>query len=151
MGGEVLQRMRKPPNEWIFLKRWTYQLGYGLVVALFNVFPLPQFSGFRESFRFAGEAVDRGYSVLVFPEGEVNNSATGEMASFQSGIGVLADNLRVPVVPIRLDGVWQMKQERRRFARIGEIVVRIGVPESFPAGIPPEDVARTLQSRVRNL
>jgi long-chain acyl-CoA synthetase len=151
MGGEVLQRMRRPPSEWIFFKRWAYQLGYGLVVALFNVFPLPQFSGFRESFRFAGEAVDRGYSVLVFPEGEVNSSATGEMATFQSGIGVLADNLRVPVVPIRLDGVWQMKQERRRLARIGEIAVRIGAPESFPAGMPPEDVARTLQSRVRNL
>jgi len=31
-------------------------------------FPLPQFSGFRESFRFAGESADRGYSVLVFPK-----------------------------------------------------------------------------------
>jgi long-chain acyl-CoA synthetase len=116
MGGETLVRMRTPPRTWFFLKRWVYQLGYWLVTALFNVFPLPQFSGFRQSFRFAGESVDRGYSVLIFPEGEVNNSADSGMAAFQSGIGLLAQNLGLPIIPMRLDGVWQMKQERRRQA-----------------------------------
>src|SRR5207249_10683302 len=58
MGGETLLRMRRPPREWFFAKRWVYQLGYFLVTALFNVFPLPKFSGFRESFRFACESVD---------------------------------------------------------------------------------------------
>src|SRR5205085_1005824 len=131
MGGETLQNMRHPPSDWFLAKRWAYQLGYWLVIALFNVFPLPQFSGFRESFRFAGESVGRGYSILVFPEGLVNNSEDGSMAPFQSGIGLLAENLRIPIVPMRLDGVWQMKRERRRLARFGEIVVRIGAPVTF--------------------
>src|SRR5260370_1062806 len=90
MGGETVQNMRRPPRDWFFARRWGYQLGYWLAIMLFNVFPLPQFSGFRESFRFAGESVDRGYNVLVFPEGEVNNSEDGRMAPFQSGIGLLA-------------------------------------------------------------
>ena len=148
MGGEILQEMRVPPQEWFLLKRWAYQLGYWLTTALFNVFPLPQFSGFRESFRFAGESVDRGYSVLVFPEGEVNNTATGEMAPFQSGIGLLSENLSIPIVPLRLDGVWQMKREHRRLARFGEITVRIGRPITFPPGTPPEEIARRLESLV---
>ncbi|HEU0368369.1 MAG TPA: lysophospholipid acyltransferase family protein, partial [Candidatus Acidoferrum sp.] len=151
MGGESLQRMRRPPREWFAAKRWAYQLGYRLVVALFNVFPLPQFSGFRESFRYAGESADRGYSVLIFPEGEVNNTETGEMAPFQSGIGILADNLRIPIVPMRLDGVWQMKRQHRRLARLGEITVHIGAPVTFPAGTPADEVARALESAVRNL
>jgi long-chain acyl-CoA synthetase len=151
MGGESLQRMRRPPNEWFFAKRWAYQLGYALAMALFNVFPLPQFSGFRESFRYAGESVDRGYSVLVFPEGEVNNTETGAMAPFQSGAGVLAQNLRIPIIPMRLDGVWQMKRQHRRLARLGEISVRIGAPVTFQPGIPPEKIARELESQVRKL
>jgi long-chain acyl-CoA synthetase len=151
MGGETLREMRKPPQEWFFLKRWAYRLGYWLVTAFFNVFPLPQFSGFRESFRFAGESADRGYSVLVFPEGEVNNTATGEMAPFQSGIGLLAENLSIPIVPMRLHGVWHMKREHRRFARLGEISVRIGAPITFPPGTPPEEIARRLESLVRSL
>jgi long-chain acyl-CoA synthetase len=151
MGGESLQRMRRPPRDWFFAKRWAYQLGYWLVTALFNVFPLPQLSGFRESFRFAGESVDRGYSLLVFPEGEVNNSETGEMAPFQSGVGLLAQNLRIPIVPMRLDGVWQMKRERRRLAHIGEITVRIGAPISYPSGTAADEIARSLEALVRNL
>jgi len=151
MGGETLRQMRRPPLEWFFAKRWAYQLGYGLVIALFNVFPLPQFSGFRESFRYAGESVDRGYSVLVFPEGEVNDSAAGEMTKFQSGIGLLAENLRVPIVPVRLDGVWGMKRERRRLARLGEITVRIGAPVTFPPGTSADEVARQLESLVRTM
>jgi long-chain acyl-CoA synthetase len=151
MGGETLQRMRRPPRDWPFAKRWAYQLSYALVIALFNVFPLPQFSGFRESFRYAGESADRGYSVLVFPEGEVNNTETGEMAAFQSGIGVLAQNLRIPIIPMRLDGVWQMKRQRRRLAHRGEITVRIGAPITFPPDTPPDAIARQLESLVKKL
>ncbi len=151
MGGESLQNMRRPPQDWFFAKRWAYQLGYWLATLLFNVFPLPQFSGFRESFRFAGECVDRGYSVLVFPEGEVNNSEDGRMAPFQSGIGLLAENLRIPIVPMRLDGVWKMKREHRRLAHFGEITVRIGAPVTFAHGTSPEEIARRLESVVLSL
>jgi long-chain acyl-CoA synthetase len=151
MGGETLQEMRRPPRDWFFLKRWSYVFGYWLVTALFNVFPLPQRSGFRESFRFAGESVDRGYSVLVFPEGVVNDRSTGEMIPFQSGIGLLASKLRIPLVPMRLDGVWQMKRERRRLARFGEITVHIGRPVSFPTETSPEEVAAELQKLIKSL
>jgi long-chain acyl-CoA synthetase len=149
MGGETLQRMRRPPREWFFFKRWVYALGYGLVVALFNVFPLPQQSGFRESFRFAGESADRGYSVLVFPEGEV--TPDGQIAPFRTGIGLLAENLHLPVVPMRIDGLWEVKQTGWRFARPGRIQVRIGAPITFPPGMPPEEIARALESLVRAL
>src|SRR5262249_49456732 len=151
MGGETLMKMRKPPSEWFFAKRWAYQLGYSLVTALFNIFPLPQLSGFRESFRFAGESVDRGYSVLIFPEGEVNNSEDGMMAPFQPGIGILARNLGLPVVPMRLDGVWGMKRERRRLAHRGEITVHIGAPISFSAAATAEEIAQRLQKIVSEL
>jgi long-chain acyl-CoA synthetase len=151
MGGESLQRMRQPPRNWFFARRWAYYFGYWLATALFNVFPLPQHSGFRESFRFAGESADRGYSLLVFPEGEVNNSEDGRMAPFQSGIGLLTENLRLPIIPMRLDGVWQMKRERRRLAHFGEITVHIGAPLTFPPDTPPEEIARNLESIVLGL
>ena len=59
-----------------------------LIVTLFNVFPLPQKSGFRRSFSYAGESVDRGYSLLVFPEGRTTDD--GLMRPFMGGIGLLA-------------------------------------------------------------
>ena len=69
MWGELLWKMWRPPHDWNWFMRLSYKVGYYLVVALFDVFPLPQQSGVRESFAYAGESVDRGYSVLVYPEG----------------------------------------------------------------------------------
>jgi long-chain acyl-CoA synthetase len=151
MGGETLRDLRHPPADCFFAKRWLFQLNYFLVVSLFNVFPLPQLSGFRESFRFAGDSVDRGYSILVFPEGIINDRNSPAMVPFQSGIGLLAQNLDLPIVPMRLDGVWQMKHERRRLAHAGELTVRIGAPITFLADTPPDEIATRLQDLVQSL
>jgi long-chain acyl-CoA synthetase len=151
MGGENLHEFRHPPGEWFFAKRWLWRLNYFLVVSLFNVFPLPQFSGFRESFRFAGGSADRGYSLLVFPEGVINDRSTPEMVPFQQGIGLLAQNLQIPIVPMRLDGVWRMKQESRRLAHLAELTVHIGAPVNFPPDAPPAVIAAQLQSIVQSL
>jgi cytochrome oxidase assembly protein ShyY1 len=52
---------------------------------------------------------------------------------------------------MRLDGVWQMKRERRRLAHIGEITVRIGAPVTFPPGMSSDEIPRRLESLIRSL
>jgi long-chain acyl-CoA synthetase len=146
MGGERLAEMRRPPREWFFLRRWLHRMNYFLVVALFNVFPLPKRSGFRESFRFAGDLADRGWSVLVFPEGDM--TPDGNLQSFRAGIGLLANNLNLRVVPIRIDGAYEIREAHSRFNRPGRIRVYIGKPVEFPAGSDPQQIARELEKRV---
>jgi long-chain acyl-CoA synthetase len=149
MAGERLLNMRHPPRDWFFLHRWIRRAGYVLTVALFNVFPLPQLSGFRDSFAFAGELVDRGYSVLVFPEGE--RTPDGKMHPFRSGIGLLATRLNIPVIPMRIDGLWELKRAGKQFAAPGKITVRIGPPVRFAPGTDPDQIARELQKRIYDL
>jgi long-chain acyl-CoA synthetase len=146
-----LQEFRRPPREWFFAKRWLWQLGYFLLVWLFNVFPLPRLSGFRESFRFAGETVDRGYSLVVFPEGVINDRDSPDMIAFQPGIGLLAQNLRIPIVPMRIDGAWHIKKQNRILAHLGEITVHFGAPVTFPRDTPAPEIALHLQDLVRSL
>jgi len=149
MEGELLEAMRKPPAGAGFFAGTLLRLQYWLIVALFNVFPLPQRSGFRKSFAFAGELVDRGWSVLVFPEGA--RTPDGKMAPFRAGIGLLATRLRLPVVPFRLDGLFARKQTGKRWARPGEIKVAIGAPVSFSETEAAENIARELERRVAAL
>ncbi|MBI4457158.1 MAG: AMP-binding protein [Acidobacteria bacterium] len=149
MEGEILRGMQHPPVEFGFFRKCIQKLAYVLVVALFNVFPLPQQSGFRRSFAFAGESVDRDYSILIFPEGM--RTQDGQMAPFQTGIGLLANNLHIPVVPMRIDGLFELKKAGKRVARPGGIKVSIGQPIQFGAGVNPDQIARMLQEQVENL
>ncbi len=149
MLGEMLQAMRNPPQDMRFFKRCVERLSYGLVVALFNVFPLPQQTGFRESFAFAGESADRGYSIVVFPEGQ--RTQTGAMAPFRAGIGLLANNLRLPIVPIRIDGLYELKIKRKKLARSGTVTVTIGPAVRFEPDSDPEYIARELERRMESL
>jgi long-chain acyl-CoA synthetase len=149
MQGELLTAMRVPPKEMNAFRRVVEQISYWLVTALFNVFPLPQRSGFRESFAFAGESVDHGYSILVFPEGR--RTTDGSLSEFRAGIGILARQLRIPVVPMHIDGLFPLKQEKRRFAKRGDLKVTVGHPVQFPDDMTEEAIARELYSRVQDL
>ncbi len=143
MWGEMLWEMWRPPSTWNPFKRCAYRAGYYLVVALFNVFPLPQQSGVRESFAYAGESVDRGYSVLVYPEGV--RTPDGKPCQFRLGVGMLAARLNIPVVPMRIDGLYPMKIAERKIARVGELTVVIGKPMRFPPETPAEEITNQIE------
>jgi long-chain acyl-CoA synthetase len=143
MHGERLWGMWRPPRSMNLLARWWQQAGYYLVVALFNVFPLPQESGVRESFAYAGACADAGYSVLVFPEGR--RTQDGKLSPFRSGIGMLASRLDVPVVPMRIRGLHDMRLAGRKIARRGELHVVIGKPLRFPRDTPAEEITNQLE------
>ena len=149
MLGEMLRELRDPPPEAGFIRRRMEHAAYFLVVALFNVFPLPQKTGFRESFRFAGESADRGYSILVFPEGM--RTKTGDVNRFRAGVGILAKNLRVPIVPLRIDGLFELKKAGKRSARPGTVRVTIGSPVQYDPGRDPSKIALDLEERIKNL
>jgi long-chain acyl-CoA synthetase len=143
MHGERLWGMWRPPRGMNLFARWWQQAGYYLVVALFNVFPLPQESGVRESFAFAGACADHGYSVLVFPEGR--RTPDGNLSPFRSGIGMLASRLDVPVVPMRIHGLYDMKRSGHKIARRDELRVVVGKPVRFPRDTPAEEITNQLE------
>jgi long-chain acyl-CoA synthetase len=149
MGGERLARMRRPSTDLKFFERFMERLRYFLALSLFNVFPLPQQSGFLQSFTFAGDLADRGWNVLVFPEGKTTED--GHMMAFRSGIGLLAKQLNIPVVPMYLHGLFDLKQQERIFARPGHVQVTIGAPVRFEADLDANEIARELERRVREL
>ncbi|HEY3132328.1 MAG TPA: AMP-binding protein [Acidobacteriota bacterium] len=149
MEGERVQAMQHPPEDWPFYQRWISKLTYRLLIALFNVFPLPKLTGFRESFAFAGESVDRGYNVLVFPEGL--RTRDGRMAPFQAGIGILANNLGIPGLPVRIDGLFELRAAGRHIAPPGAVKVSIGKPIQFEPGTDANEIAVELHRRVEEL
>ena len=147
MSAEVLGDLRWGRNGGSWMLNRLGRVGYWLLVGLFNVFPLPRLSGFRESFAHAGEALDRGYSVLMFPEGR--RGFSGEMGAFRPGIGLLVQASRVPVLPVALQGMGAARRSGRWF-RSGQLAVHVGRPLVFGEESAEEITAR-LEAAVREL
>jgi len=124
-------------------------VAYWLVTALFNVFPLPRLRGFRRSFAHAGEAMDRGYSVLIFPEG--TRSRDGKLHPFRPGVGLLAQESRVPVVPVALIGLGDMRAAKARWFHSGKLEIHLGAAVAVGEEAQPAELTARLEESVRRL
>ena len=147
MEGELLRQWLHPPAGTPLFTRLRWRAQYVLVNLFFHVFPLPKQSGFRRSFAYAGECIDRGESVLVFPEGTRAPRGQMHMGQFKAGIGVLAQALNVPVVPVKLEGLYELKRRQQYFASPGTVRVVFGPPITFPRDAAPTTIAQELERR----
>ena len=124
-------------------------LVYLLLTALFNVFPLARRRDFQASFAHAGKALDRGFNVLLFPEG--TRSAEGDLARFRGGIGLLAKQSGAAVLPVGIRGLGELKTGRRGWFRPGSIEVRVGEPMRFAPEETEAEIAARLHDEVEKL
>jgi long-chain acyl-CoA synthetase len=152
MAGDMLDDYRHWRNpEWPPGHKGIYLLGppaYWLVTAFYNVFPLPRQRDFQLSFAHAGKAMDRGYSVMVFPEGA---RSEGQLARFRPGIGLLAKQCGVPVVPTAIRGLGEMRAGRRRWFRSGHLEVRVGEAIRFSTEESEAAITARLHDEVERL
>jgi len=153
MMGEMLEDFRHFRNpDWPPGHKGFYILGppaYWLVTALYNVFPLPRQRDFQASFAHAGKALDRGYNVMVFPEG--TRSAEGQLARFRPGIGLLVKESFVPVVPVAIRGLGELKTRKRGWFRSGTIEVLVGDPIQFAVEETEAAITTRLHAGVEKL
>jgi len=153
MSGEMLEDFRHFRNPNAGPKYGHFNLfgpiSYLLVTALFNVFPLPRLRDFQSSFAHSGEALDRGFNVLVFPEGARSPEAT--MAKFRPGIGLLAKQSGVAVLPMALRGLGELREKRLGWFRSGKIEVSVGVPIHFSPLESEATITARLQAEVEKL
>ncbi len=137
------------PKGYTGWQRSVSSLQYYLIALLFNAFPIPQQeAGARESLRYAGDLLSDGWSLLIFPEGERRPS--GEMGEFRPGVGLLASRLKVPVVPIHLEGVDRVLPRGQLRPRPGPTRVVFGTPLYLRGG-DPQALAGRVEQAVRAL
>lgn len=148
MAADILDDWLKRRNQGSWIVNQLGPVMWLLVTALFNVFPLPRSAGFRRSFQHAGEALDHGYNVMVFPEGR--RSEQGMLQPFRSGIGLLVAESRTRVLPVAMAGMSAMKKEKRWF-RSGKLEIVVGTPMEFAAEESAEEITERLHAEMVRL
>ena len=130
--------------------RWRNRFEYYLATCLFNAYPLPhEMSGVRSALKFTGELVDHGFCPLVYPEGE--RSPDGTLKPFKSGIGLMAVRLRLPVVPIHHQGMFEIYSLHDSWPRTGRVHLRIGTALRFSEGDDYQSTTEVIREAIEKL
>jgi 1-acyl-sn-glycerol-3-phosphate acyltransferase len=106
-----------------------------------NSFPI-QRGGGRAALRYAEWLIEEGWSLVIFPEG--TRSTTGKLAHFRHGVSILALAKRVPVIPIYMEGLREMRPKGTQEIKPGPALATIGEPIRFVEGMQVADATRTL-------
>ncbi|HYS77677.1 MAG TPA: 1-acyl-sn-glycerol-3-phosphate acyltransferase, partial [Candidatus Dormibacteraeota bacterium] len=129
-----------------YLKEWAQ---VRLVEFFFNAWPLPETAGFRRSLAYAGELMDRGQSLLIFPEGR--HVMPPVIDPFRQGVGIFARELRAPVIPACIEGTDFILPNGRYWPRLGRARLVLGPPLWIDPEAGAAETTRQIETAVRRL
>ena len=101
--------------------------------------------------RSAGQALDDGEIVCIFPEGQITR--TGTLLPFRRGFERIVKGRQVPVIPVHLDRVWGsiFSFEGGRFFRKWPERIPYPLTVSFGTPLPSDTPAHKLRDAVCTL
>ena len=126
------------------------RLQYILLIVFINIYTLPQrTAGVRQALRYAGRLVDAGDCPLIFPEGM--RTPDGKMHDFQRGVGFMARELDVPIIPVRLSGLFELFSIHDRLPRPGRAEVAFGPPVYPSPDVDAAGLTLQVQNRIQDM
>ena len=127
---------------------WKFKPAGWLLEAL-GAFPVRRGAADREALKNALEVLERGESLVVFPEGTRRFGT--EVVDLREGASYLALRANVPIVPVGIGGGERVMRRGARFPRPGRVTVVVGEPIDPAQFRSDRDSARISRSAARDL
>ena len=102
----------------------------------------------KETIEKARATLHGGTSLVVFPEG--SRTFTGHMGLFRKGAFQLADDLQLPVVPVTIDGSFDVLTRMAGLNFVKRHTMRLVIHKPiYPTSHSPEDIKQTMEESYR--
>jgi long-chain acyl-CoA synthetase len=122
-----------------------------LASVIANAFPLAREGGVRKSLELLGTRLDRGFNILIYPEGKL--TVGGPLQPFKAGAGLIAVEGGTPIVPVKINILSMSWIDRRRWPSPlrGEVELVLGEPILFDADTDHAAATTRLEAAVAAL
>ncbi len=118
------------------------------LAGLIHVIPVDMDTRLASAMQLSAHVLRQGRILCVFPEG--GRSRDGKIKEFKKGIGIIAKELNIPIVPVAIRGTYEMLPAGRRFPRPAKIDVFFGKPV-HSAGKDYDEIVNTLYQKITEL
>ncbi len=151
--GIIIKAIPSSKRRWLAIAAsdhmWSNPVRGAAIPLLGNGFPFSKDENVRASLENLGRILDNGWSVLIYPEGELTHG--GPMKPFLGGTGLLAVGGQIPVVPMKLQIHNIGRPNYLPILRRGEVVVRFGKPLTFSPSTNFDEATQQIESAVKAL
>jgi long-chain acyl-CoA synthetase len=122
-----------------------------LASVIANAFPLAREGAIRRSLEMLGTRLDKGFSILIYPEGKL--TVGGPLQPFKAGAGLIAVEGATPIVPvkIRINRMSVLDSRRLPASLRGDVEFIIGAPLWFPSDMDHATATTRLEEAVAAL
>ena len=93
---------------------------------LINVLPIDPDTHLLRAMRAGAAALREGKLLNIYPEGQ--RSFAGQLQEFKKGAAILATELKLPIVPVALDGTYLIWPRESRRIRLAKVKIGFGEP-----------------------
>lgn len=114
-----------------------------------NTFPFARSGGPQEVLHRSSQLLKSGWNLLVFPEG--TRSPDGTLQEFRPGVGHLATENRVDVIPMHIRGAHRIMPKGRDIPIPAKATIRIGKPLKVVDGETSRAFAERVEKAVHSL
>jgi len=118
-----------------------------------NTIPLGRGAYDSASFGFSKECLREDANIILFPEG--TRTINGEMQNFKPGIGIMALNTNVRILPVYIKGTYQSMEKGKFIPRPKPVTVVFGEPVAYTQLQNTREswqyIAQDVESRVKAL
>ena len=115
------------------------------IARFFNVIPVDMDTRLHNALQLSAYVLRHGKILLVFPEG--SRSRDGGIKEFKKGVGIIARELNIPIVPVAISGTYEMLPSGKLFPKPSHVRVSFGKP-IHPGGTDYDGIVKTLYGEV---
>ncbi|OGW56011.1 MAG: hypothetical protein A2Z46_07780 [Nitrospirae bacterium RBG_19FT_COMBO_55_12] len=115
------------------------------IAGVIHVIPVDMEARLTGALQLSAHVLRRGKILCVFPEG--NRSRDGKIKEFKKGVGIIAKELNMPVIPVAIQGTFAMLPRDRSFPRPAKVSISFGKP-IHPGTMDYDEIVKRLREEV---
>jgi long-chain acyl-CoA synthetase len=98
------------------------------LVKIGKIIPIDPATNLTDAIRASGYVLRHNKAICLFPEG--GRSPDGSIQPFKKGVGILAHELNIPLIPVHIDGAFDALPREKCFPSFHRIKITFGTPYS---------------------
>ncbi|MCM8758753.1 MAG: 1-acyl-sn-glycerol-3-phosphate acyltransferase [Candidatus Omnitrophica bacterium] len=129
-----------------FTKQEQIKGFFGALIRRLGAIPVSRTSKTTSDIKSAISVLQKGKSLLIFPEG--TRSRTGKFLPARPGIGFIIHKTGLPVLPIFIKGSFRAMPPGKNFIRPGKIIIKIGKLCYYHGQFTYQQIAQDVMNKI---